>query len=183
VLLPSAWSAPHSNLVPHHASFMQLRPTPVPCSASIAGTGATQQKLVTHKLHAACDALVLILRPTIANLPAAAEETPQRIPPSPPHQRELHALILPTVSTAKGNTVWLTDNALTGSTTSTGPGFPHGSLWPWMGQMSTQHFSNSVRICMPEGGRGASAETLGDNTSAPLPPACQQMGKEHRDTG
>jgi hypothetical protein len=43
----------------------------------------------------------------------------------------------PTVSTAKGNRVQLTNNALTGSTASTGPGFPHGLLWPWMGWLLT----------------------------------------------
>jgi hypothetical protein len=132
---------------------------------------------------AACDALVLTPRPTITNLPAAAEETPQQIPPSLLHQRELHVLIPPTVSTAKGNTVQLTDNALTGGTALTGPGFLHGSLWLWTGQMLTQHFSDSVRMCMPEGGRGASAETLGDDSPTPLPPTCQQLGKEHRTTG
>jgi hypothetical protein len=115
------------------------------------------------KLHAAHDVLVLILRPTIANLLAVAEETPQLIPPSPPHQRELHALILPTVSTVKGNIVRPTDDALTGGTALTGPGFPHGLLWLWMGHLLTQRFSNSVRMRMPEGGRGASTETLGND--------------------
>jgi hypothetical protein len=157
-------------------------PTLVPPFASVAGAGATPQKLAVHKLRTACNVLVLTPRPTIANLPAAAEETPQRTPPSLPHQRELHALIPPIVSTAKGNTVRPTDDALTGDTASTGPGFPHRLLWPWMGWLLTQHFSDSVRMRMPEGGRGASAEILGNNTPAPLPPACQQLGKEHRNT-
>jgi hypothetical protein len=152
------------------ASFVQQGPTLVPRPASAAGAGATQQKLAACKLCA------------VAHLPAVAEETPQLIPPSPLHQRELHALTPPTVSTAKGNTVRPTDDALTGGTALTGPGFPHGSLWLWMGRMSTQCFSDSVRMHMPKGGRGASAEILGDDSSAPLLPACQQLGKEHRNT-
>jgi hypothetical protein len=181
VLLLSAWLALPFNLDHHCASFAQQGPTPVLPSVSVAGAGVTQQKLAAHKLHTAHNALVLTPRPTIAHLLAAAEETPQQIPPSPLHQRELHALILPTVSTAKGNTVQLTNNALTGGTALTGPGFPHGLLWLWTGRLLTQRFSNSVRMRVPKGGRGASTETLDDDTPAPLPPACQRLVKGHLD--
>jgi hypothetical protein len=181
VLLPSTWSAPPSNSDHRRGSSAQRGPTQALPSVNAAGAGVTQQKLAAHKLHTANDALVLTPRPIIAHLPAAAEETPQLIPPSPLHQRELHALILPTVSTAKGNIVRPTNNALTGSTALTGPGFPLGLLWLWTGQLLIQHFRDLERIHGPEGERGPSIEVLGDDTPAPLLPACQQLGKEHLD--
>jgi hypothetical protein len=73
------------------------------------------------------------------------------------HQRELHALIPHTVSTAKGHTVHLTDNALTGSIGLTRLSFPHGSPCPTSGQRPNQHFqwaggspNMQVRRCKDE---------------------------------